>query len=33
MLREHLAGVRFDFGLPNAGHPGAFKAEVDASDA
>jgi len=32
MLREHLAGVRFDLGLPDAGHAGAFKAKVDASD-
>jgi hypothetical protein len=33
MLCEHLAGVWFDFGLPDAGHAGAFEAKVDASDA
>jgi hypothetical protein len=33
MLGKHFAGVRFEFGLPDTGHAGAFKAEVNASDA
>jgi len=32
MLREYLAGVRVDLGLPDALQAGAFETEVDSSD-